>query len=269
MQIGTALFFGLTLIALAILYNTTKDRWNWKQIVKKSLLIPVILIGIWLLTLLYFVTENKIKSMPSKQFEIDGIKIGDLKDDIIFKKGESKKSDIEYPNNPLEKGKNNIVDVMLPDGRLVKNVPSAITKANLAKKLNAAGIINGEEEWLSTQEKNEVKNNKSKSFEESLRYDGLQILITENKVSVIQKTCNNGESLNNVECGDNLKDLESKLDKSTLIKCSKDNLRRIYYYPHYQTAYGLTQNSVTEFIIYDSNLGKTLEAEGFIECASK
>jgi hypothetical protein len=39
MQTGTALFFGLSLVAIVILYHSTKDRWNWKKIAKKILIV--------------------------------------------------------------------------------------------------------------------------------------------------------------------------------------------------------------------------------------
>jgi hypothetical protein len=49
MDIGLALFFGFLIIATVYLYNVTKDRWNWKKIIKITILIPVILIVVILI----------------------------------------------------------------------------------------------------------------------------------------------------------------------------------------------------------------------------
>jgi hypothetical protein len=64
--------------------------------------------------------------------------------------------------------------------------------------------------------------------------------------------------------------MESKMGKAEVVKCSKDSLSRIYYYPKYQTAYALTANSVTDFAIYDNSLGKSLDnGESFYDCTTK
>ncbi len=87
MQTGTALFFGLLLVAIVILYHSTKDRWNWKKMAKKSLLIPIGLIGLGLLIWLYNTVEEKIENRAKKQTELQDILLGDSKNDVIFKKG--------------------------------------------------------------------------------------------------------------------------------------------------------------------------------------
>ena len=87
MQTGTALFFGLALVAIAIFYHSTKDRWNWKKIVKKTLLFPICFIGLGLLIWIFFVVKEKIENIPTKQDELNGIKIGELRQDVLFNKG--------------------------------------------------------------------------------------------------------------------------------------------------------------------------------------
>ena len=107
---------------------------------------------------------------------------------------------------------------------------------------------------------------------EALFYENLQIFFKDNKVSYVIKIClsNDYSSVNEVSCGGTLEDMESKLGKAEIIRCSKDALTRIYYYPKYQTAYALTTNSITDFAIYDSSLGTSLNnGEGFYECTTR
>lgn len=87
MQTGTALFFGLALVAIAIFYNSTKDRWNWKKIVKKTLLIPVGLIALGLIIWLYLFIEKAIDNRAIKQTALEGVKIGEKTSEVLFKKG--------------------------------------------------------------------------------------------------------------------------------------------------------------------------------------
>ena len=87
MQTGTALFFGLTMIAFAIIFAATKDRWKFKKIGKIILIILCIVIVIYILAWVYVFIENKIINRPIKQTELEGISLGDSKDDVIFKKG--------------------------------------------------------------------------------------------------------------------------------------------------------------------------------------
>ena len=241
MQTGTALFFGLVLVAIVILYHSTKDRWNWKKIAKKILIIPIGAIGLGLIVWIYFFVEEKIKDFPTKQIELGGIKIGDLKEDILFKKGVSLATlsdEQEIANFLAEKRKKkDVKEVRF--GKDVLEFPK-----NMSDKEIKEPIV----------------------FEDFLQYGELQIFIIKNRASLIQKTCDVYQSLNGIQCGGSVKDLESKLGKSKLVTCSRDHLRRIYHYPNYQVAYGLTQNSVTEFIVYDNTLGKVVKAEGFEDC---
>ena len=249
-ETGVALFWGLALVAIVILYHSTKDRWNWKKIMKRFLLIPAFCIGAGLLVWLYQAAGEKIRNMPTKQVEFDGVKLGELRQDVLFNKGappiqkpweeyqaQAKPRDLfeEYgiaADSKIKKnktGNNSFSDV--PEGFEVVSVPQ--------------------------------ENNKNADI---LHYGELQIFIIKNRASLIQKTCDVYQSLNGIQCGGSVKDLESKLGKSKLVTCSRDHLRRIYHYPNYQVAYGLTQNSVTEFIVYDNTLGKVVEAEGFEDC---
>jgi hypothetical protein len=117
MQTGTALFFGLSLVAIVILYHSTKDRWNWKKIAKKILIVPIGVICLGLLVWIYFLVEEKIKGMPTKQTELGGIKIGDLKEDILFQKGislatlsDEELMNIAYPDKVKEVKRNGYTD---------------------------------------------------------------------------------------------------------------------------------------------------------------
>ncbi len=268
MQTGTALFFGLSLVAIVILYHSTKDRWNWKKIAKKILIVPIGVICLGLLVWIYFLVEEKIKGMPTKQTELGGIKIGDLKEDILFQKGislatlsDEELMNIAYPDKVKEAKRNGYTDQEIANFLDEKRKKKDVKEVRFGKDIL---------EFPKNMSDKEIKEAilKEYGFEDFLQYGELQIFIIKNKASLIQKTCESYQLLNGVRCGDGLKDLESKLGKSELVKCSKDHLKRIYHYSNYQVAYGLTQNSVTEFIVYDNTLGKVLEVEGFNDCNS-
>jgi len=89
----TSLFLvvGIFVLAFAILFAVTKDRWEWKKLYKRALIwgagvIAVIWCGIYIYT--------KIENMPKRQTEYQDIKLTDSMDDVIFKKGESTLKDI-------------------------------------------------------------------------------------------------------------------------------------------------------------------------------
>jgi hypothetical protein len=266
MQMGTALFLGLALVAIVILYHSTKDRWNWKKIAKKILIIPIVAVGLGLIVWIYFFVEEKIKDFPTKQIELGGIKIGDLKEDILFKKGislatlsDEELMNIAYPDKIKEAKRNGYTDQEIANFLAEKRKKKDVKEVRFGKDVL---------EFPKNMSDKEIKEAivKEYGFEDFLQYGELQIFIIKNRASLIQKTCDVYQSLNGIQCGGSVKDLESKLGKSKLVTCSRDHLRRIYHYPNYQVAYGLTQNSVTEFIVYDNTLGKVVEAEGFEDC---
>ncbi len=84
MSIGDAIFLSSLLLSVVGLYAATKDRWNWKRIVKWAIAAPtasalVILGGIWV--------YDKIEERPVLQTEFEGIRLAATESDVLFLKG--------------------------------------------------------------------------------------------------------------------------------------------------------------------------------------
>ncbi len=85
MSIGEGIFLSVLLLSGTILFVVTKDRWNWKRIVKFSfaLLLATLIIlalGVWI----YSAYEGR----PTAQETFQGIKLSSTKADVRFLKGE-------------------------------------------------------------------------------------------------------------------------------------------------------------------------------------
>ncbi|MFH2134518.1 MAG: hypothetical protein ABII81_04975 [Pseudomonadota bacterium] len=85
MSVGEGIFLSALLLSVVILFVATKDRWNWKRIVKWGLALPVscvaiLALGIWGLS----TYENR----PVAQEEFQGIKLNSTPADVRFLKGE-------------------------------------------------------------------------------------------------------------------------------------------------------------------------------------
>lgn len=202
MQTGTALFFGLALVAIAIFYNSTKDRWNWKKIVKKALLIPVGLIALGLLIWLYLFIEKAIDNRAIKQTALEGVKIGEKISEVLFKKGK-----------PLSSiSDNELFFYSLPEEA------------------------------------------------------GLAISFKEDKVAIIYhfcggvgrvgRSCPYDPEINGIRFKTMANQVENKLGKPDAIKCSSDQLHRVYSYQKYQTEYSIDNDGVFSINIYDGKIYK-------------
>lgn len=85
MALGTGILLGAIIVAVVILYTQTKDRWNWRKVVLRSVFSVVGLVavtgsGIWG----YQAYENRLV----KTTEFIGVKLGDRASDVKFKRGE-------------------------------------------------------------------------------------------------------------------------------------------------------------------------------------
>jgi len=84
MTLGTGIFLSALLFCLFGLYAATKDRWNWRRIAIRTIggLFGVGL-AIGLCIWFYSIQANK----PKAQFEFFGIKLGSVRSDVRFLKG--------------------------------------------------------------------------------------------------------------------------------------------------------------------------------------
>ena len=90
MTLGTGIFLSATLLGLILLFNATKDRWNWKRIMKW---VWAVVVGIPLLGAGIFWAEDEgvfkksFWEKPSRQTSMWGIELGMDKEDVLFLKG--------------------------------------------------------------------------------------------------------------------------------------------------------------------------------------
>jgi hypothetical protein len=85
MTIGAWIFLSTVFLSLVLLYLKTRDSWNWKKLVLRtvigSLLGVLVSVGI-------FIAYEKISNRPKVQNEYNGIKLGMTPSDVIFTLGE-------------------------------------------------------------------------------------------------------------------------------------------------------------------------------------
>lgn len=88
MNLGLSIFLSSLFLGIIILFIFTRDRWNWKKIIIKSV---VIILVISLISGLAIFIGHKMSNAPKKMNEFLGISLTDTKDDILFLKGEPTK----------------------------------------------------------------------------------------------------------------------------------------------------------------------------------
>jgi hypothetical protein len=249
MTIGSAVFFGSLIIAVAILYAATKDRWNWKKLIKRAILIPVVaalIIGI--LVWIYI----EIQDRPFKQTEFDGIKLGDSREEILFKKGN--------PDGDYDLFIKDVVSFIKQEGG-VEKMTLSIKKKNDEKivslgKREIAFSINPETNKPYSE--SEIRNLLKELVEDErdqtrLYYKNTYVFFKDGKVSAIKRECDKSDYfyVNDIGCGYSLARIEEKLGKAKKMKCSADSLTRVYYFPQYQSAYKLDKDGVKIITVYD------------------
>ncbi len=128
MTLGTGIFLSSIFLGLIFLFHSTKDRWNWRKIIKRggvTILVLIILGGGGFTALIYqhqiseyFSTGSIINldASPKKYEEVWDIKLGASQEDLLFLKGiPSSKTSNKDPNEKVwfykqEYGDNWIVD---------------------------------------------------------------------------------------------------------------------------------------------------------------
>jgi hypothetical protein len=91
MDLGLAILLSTVIISLILLFNFTKDRWNWKKILLIlgiSILTIALALGIW-----YFNITHVDYQCPGTITIFWDISLGSSKDDVKFLKGEPSKID--------------------------------------------------------------------------------------------------------------------------------------------------------------------------------
>lgn len=90
MEIGAGIFLSSACIGLVALFGITKDRWNWKKIIKYGFYALLISFGLFISVILAIDKYNN-KSIFASEFvipnELLGISLGQSQSDVIFKLG--------------------------------------------------------------------------------------------------------------------------------------------------------------------------------------
>lgn len=84
MELGTGIFLSALFIGTVLLYNSTKDRWNWKKGIKY---IVISATGLVLVVSGVFYFGSVYEDLPKAQNELLNIKLGMTQDDVLFTKG--------------------------------------------------------------------------------------------------------------------------------------------------------------------------------------
>ena len=88
MNLGLAIFLSSLILGIIFLFHSTKDRWNWKKIIKFTSIILLSLLIIFSFYYLFFLNSNTVSyKKPTKATSFWDINLGDSKEDVIFLKG--------------------------------------------------------------------------------------------------------------------------------------------------------------------------------------
>jgi hypothetical protein len=85
MSLGTSIFLSAVLLSVVILFAVTKDRWNWKRILKWATATPLCLFAV-VIGGMYL--QDAWESRPTPQTQFDGFSLGASPGDIKLAKGE-------------------------------------------------------------------------------------------------------------------------------------------------------------------------------------
>jgi len=88
MNLGLAIFLSSLFLGVIFLFHSTKDRWNWKKIIKFTSIVLLSLSIIFSAYYIFFLSSNTISyHKPIKATEFWEIKLGDSKEYVKFLKG--------------------------------------------------------------------------------------------------------------------------------------------------------------------------------------
>ena len=251
MGLAVAIFLSSVLLALAALFITTKDRWNWPKIVLYStfcvVLLAVVVAGS---VYTYWVISNR----PRVTTEFWEISLGSTRNDVKFLKGEPRPS-FPPPTDPLkvtssdgntyvfpskEKADTFRAEILsrraLADERELEFVPE--TAYSLSKLL----VSSIEELWI-YRETNPFSGPPGVYFV-GFEDDRMRRILYYGSRLYSPK-------LQGLRTGIGATEVTEKLGQPAHTSMSPDGLRRIFSYPNYNTVFFLEKNEVYAFGIYD------------------
>ncbi len=84
MTLGEGIFLSAVLLSAVGLFIATKDRWNWKRIVKWAIGLPLVLVAVLAAGLWGYA---KFEDRPTAQTEFEGLRLAATPTDVRFLKG--------------------------------------------------------------------------------------------------------------------------------------------------------------------------------------
>ena len=215
---------GLLIVTLIYFVFKRKPNSLPRKIGKYFLLI---LLGISLISDVVISYQN-YQDLPKKVMSLKDISLGDSKSDVVFKVGKLE-TRIERAYRILEENKKNIkTESERVNNQLVEEV--VLNRIEELKKENNTDLVPIDE---------------SKSY--------IRISLENNKVNSIFYTCEQSDisEINGIYCGSSGNLIKEKYGNDVKILCSKDGdeTQRTYDLPKYNVRYYLTQNSVDGFYV--------------------
>lgn len=93
MSTGLGIFLGLALVSSAILYSSTKDRWNWKKISKWIAALSVVIVACCAITFYLLIRKEDPEIEIGKTTELEGVGLNSPLEDARYAFGEPTKTD--------------------------------------------------------------------------------------------------------------------------------------------------------------------------------
>ena len=232
MEIGTGIFFSGLFLGLIYLFVQTRTVWRWRKIILWSFGIPICLCVLGFLSLYaYSSWNNRLKVITS----FHGVSLNENLSDVFFKDSSFLKvmsmpddSLVSFPRSMADNEINNLILEKFPD----------------------------------------FENKIDKIFE-YFGSDNTNIIIypVNKKVSRIAYHCKKGhdfKSVNGIGCNDKGDKIINKYGNSLQILCLKKEYgehmsARLYQAPKYGVRYVMYKNSVTSFLIANSNFFQSSE----------
>jgi hypothetical protein len=120
MAVGTGIFFAALLIALVLLYATTKDRWRWRTFVKRSAFAMLLLVIAGILTAAGVYVWNNLP--PGLQKQYAGLEIGISPEEVLYRRGTPTSVLGEGLKDPGMEGFREVIDsAKIPKGKTIKD----------------------------------------------------------------------------------------------------------------------------------------------------
>ncbi len=99
MTLGTGIFLSVIIIALLTLYLKTCNRWNWKKLVKRFVIVVIVLIAGITGVIIYDDLKHDFANRPKILSSYENASFGMTREEIIYGFGEPQIADTQLTKN--------------------------------------------------------------------------------------------------------------------------------------------------------------------------